>query len=127
MINYVDTINGGTDLVHVKSVHDIYNNADTLVVDSSQQDPVKVTWSIDNTKTKHDVNDQFNFEKPTGDESPDTIVEWHHVPADDINDVAEKYTPQNGDTKKLEDVILIYKQRQLQRQSIRPSLVQFTL
>lgn len=124
---YVDTINGGTDLVHVKSVHDIYNNADTLVVDSSQQDPVKVTWSIDNTKTKHDVNDQFNFEKPTGDESPDTIVEWHHVPADDINDVAEKYTPQNGDTKKLKDVILIYKQRQLQRQSIRPLLVQFTL
>lgn len=109
---YVDTINGGNDLVHVKSVHDIYDNQNALVVDSSQQDPVNVTWSIDQSKTKHDVNDQFNFEKPTGEEAPEQIGDWLHKPSLDINNQADTYTPVNGEAKELDPVYLIYKQKQ---------------
>ncbi|MDN6653445.1 MAG: hypothetical protein L0K83_04840, partial [Lactobacillus sp.] len=75
-------------LVHIKQATDI-NGTKINVVDSENTTPIDTSWVIDHTKNLHDVDDQFNFDKPAGEEAPETIGEWHHIPADDINDGAD--------------------------------------
>lgn len=108
---YVDaTEANATKLVNIKTVDDI-NGSKVKVIDRENQDPINVTWSIDDTKTKHDVNNKFDFEKPAGDEAPETIGDWNHVSVDDINNVVDPYAPESGDVKTLAPVYLIYKQK----------------
>ncbi|WP_303645501.1 mucin-binding protein, partial [Limosilactobacillus walteri] len=111
---YTDaTINDSATLVNTKEITDLDGNK-VRVVDSENTAPVEVTWQIDTTKSHHDVTkngDKFDFEKPAGDEAPETIGAWSHVASLDINNAVDQYSPVNKDNKTLEPVYLIYKQK----------------